>query len=295
MPEKTLSNLHVRSWECSPAQGDGETPARRMAGQTAEVRDSFEQGAQYFGTESATSFVKWTASSDTEYNGSRSITSQLRLTRTEIPGVAMTFSLSQRQMPKIFKKKKQIWKLKRECVCLKHPSIIFGSSASQTSLQRGLLIITPTISADARKMCHIISVSASTAGSKCDPGSLPQALRNSCYVWLPPRPPCTKTAHFHSLNLELFTAVEAQTETTGHLSSHPSRMCRDCPNERGLHPSAPATLPRVSSGKLLPSRTMPFSPTPFPRPAENQFISAIRTLNRHHLLKITFIKANVRT
>lgn len=101
-----LSNLHVRSWECSPAQGDGETPASRIAGQTARVKDSFGEGAQYFGIESAPSFVKGTASSDTKFNGSRSITSQLRLTRTEIPGVAMAFSLPQRQMPNILKNSK---------------------------------------------------------------------------------------------------------------------------------------------------------------------------------------------
>lgn len=202
----------------------------------------------------------------------------------------MALSLPQRQMPKIFKNSRyESWK---ECVCLKHPNIIFGLSASQTSLQRSLLVIAPAISADTRKMWHIISVSANATSSKCDPGSLPQALRNSCYVWLPPCPPSTKTARFHSVNLELFTVVEAQTETAGHLSSHPSRTCRACPSERGLHPSASATLPKVSSGNLLPSTTMPCSPTLFPRPAENQFIGAIRTLNRHHLLKITFIKAN---
>lgn len=103
MPERTLSNLRVRSWECSPAQGDGETPAGRIAGQIARVKDSSGQGTQYFGTESTPSFVKGTAPSDTNFNGSRSISSQLRLARIEIPGVATAFSLPQRQMPKIFK------------------------------------------------------------------------------------------------------------------------------------------------------------------------------------------------
>lgn len=72
-----------------------ERPARRIAGQTARVKDSFVQRAQYFGIESAPSFEKGTASSDAEFNGSTSITSQLRLMRTEIPGVAMAFSLPQ--------------------------------------------------------------------------------------------------------------------------------------------------------------------------------------------------------
>lgn len=103
MPERTLSNPRVRSWECSPAQRDGVTSEGRRAGQTARVKDSFGQGTQHPGTESAPSFVKGTASSDTNFNGSRSIISQLRLTRTEIPGVAMAFSLPQRQMPKILK------------------------------------------------------------------------------------------------------------------------------------------------------------------------------------------------
>lgn len=120
-------------------------------------------------------------------------------------------------------------------LCLSEtPSINFGSPASQTSLQRSLLIIAPAISADTHKMWHIISVSANTTSSKCDPGSLPQALRHSCYVGLPPCPPFTKTARFYSVNLELFTAVEAQTETAGHLSSHPRRTHRACPKERGV-------------------------------------------------------------
>lgn len=147
-----------------------------------------------------------------------------------------------------------------KCVCLKHPRIIFGSSASQTSPQKSLLIIAPAISANTRKMWHIISGSANTANSKCDSGSLPQALRNSCYVWLPPCSPFSKTACFHSINLELFTVVEAQTETTGYLSSRPSKTCRDCPNERGLHPSAPATVPRLSSGNCCPLEPCPSLP-----------------------------------
>ena len=101
---KTVNNLHVRSWECSPAKEDAETPARRTAGQTARVKDGFGQGTQYFGAESAPSFVKWTTSSDADYNGSRSITAPLGLTGIEIPGVAMASSLPQRQTPKTLKK-----------------------------------------------------------------------------------------------------------------------------------------------------------------------------------------------
>lgn len=228
---KTLNILRVRSRECSPAKEDEKTPARRIAGQTASVKDSFGRGTQYFGAESAPSFVKWTTSSDADFNGSRSITAQLGLTGIEIPGVAMASSLPQRQMPKTLKKE-QIWKLKGESVCLKHPSISFGSSASQTNPQRRLLIIAPAIFSDTRVMWHVISVPANSTSSKCDPGSLPQALRNSCYVWLPPCTPFTKTARFHNVNLELFTVVEAQTGTTSHLSSHPSGTCRGCPNER---------------------------------------------------------------
>lgn len=86
----------------------------------------------------------------------------------------------------------------------------------------------------------VISVPANTTSSKCDPGCLPQALRNSCYVWLPSCPPFTKTAHFYNVNLELFTVVEAQTETAGHLSSQPSGThsrripprSRGCPNKK---------------------------------------------------------------
>lgn len=175
MTEKILNNLHVESWECSPARKDGGTPARRIASQTARVKDSFGQGTQYFGAESVSSFVKGTTSSNADFNG-RSITAQLGLMGIEIPGVAMASFLPQRQMPKTLKKE-QIWKLKRKSVCLKHLSISFGSSASQTNPQRSLLIIAPAISTDTRVTWHVISVSANTTSSKRDPGSLPQPLR----------------------------------------------------------------------------------------------------------------------
>lgn len=142
-------------------------------------------------------------------------------------------------------------------VCLEHPSISFRSPASQTSLQRSLLIITPAISANTHKMWHIISVSANTTSSKCDPGSLPQALRNSCYVGLPPCPPFTKTSCFYSVNLELFTVVEAQTETTGNLSSHPSRTCRACPSERGLLQQPCQECHQASCCPLKPCPSLP--------------------------------------
>lgn len=39
---------------------------------------------------------------------------------------------------------------------------------------------------------------------------------------------------------------------------------------RGLHPSTLATLPNISTGKLLPAKIMSIiSPAPSPRPAEN--------------------------
>lgn len=74
MITKTLKNPHVRSWECSPSKKDGDTPARRTASQIARVKDSFGRGTQYFGTESAPSFVKGTTLSEADFNGSRSIT-----------------------------------------------------------------------------------------------------------------------------------------------------------------------------------------------------------------------------
>lgn len=55
---RTLNNLHDRSWKCSPAEKDGETPARKRAGQTPRVKDGFGRGTRYFGAESAPTFVK---------------------------------------------------------------------------------------------------------------------------------------------------------------------------------------------------------------------------------------------
>lgn len=153
MPERTLSNLHVRSWECSPAQG---MERHQPGGELAKQPESRTALDKELSTWEQSQLCKGDSFKWHWINGSRSITSQLRLTRTEIPGIAMAFSLPQRQMPKTLKNSRYgSWK--ESVVCLKHPSIIFGSSTSQTSLQRSLQIIVLAICTDTPKTWHIIS------------------------------------------------------------------------------------------------------------------------------------------